>query len=229
MTTDDFVNVVGAVSRLLAVVLWPGIVVFVLLRFRGSLKSFFDGLSEFSVKGAGLEASASRKQIEAAATIAAAAAVDHREPSTPQAAAHAAAELVIESLTNRAVRKARVARILWVDDRPENNSAEREALEALGVKVSIATSTEEAMDTLVTQRFDLVISDMGRPPDERAGYTLLSQMRDRGIKLPFLIYAAGGNMPAHRAEAVHRGAIGSTNRATELLQMVFRVLGGTNG
>lgn len=224
MTTDDFAKVMDAISKMLSVILWPGLALFVLYFFRRSLRAFFDGLSEVSFKGAGLEASAKRTQIEAAATIAAAAAVDPREPSSPREAAQAAAELVIGSLTNSAVRKARRTKILWVDDRPESNLAEREALEALGIGVTTASSTEDALDSLATHRFDLVISDMGRPPDERAGYTLLSEMRSKGIRLPFVIYSAGGNMPAHRAEAARRGAIGSTNKTTELFEMIFGVL-----
>jgi CheY-like chemotaxis protein len=38
--------------------------------------------------------------------------------------------------------------ILWVDDRPANNIYERQAMEALGIRFTISTSTEEALQML---------------------------------------------------------------------------------
>jgi TIR domain len=63
--------------------------------------------------------------------------------------------------------------ILWVDDRPGNNVLERQSLRQYGFEFDLAQSTLEALDSLRGRRFDLIISDMGRPPDPRAGYTLL--------------------------------------------------------
>jgi CheY-like chemotaxis protein len=88
---------------------------------------------------------------------------------------------------------------LWVDDFPNNNIYERQALEALGVNFVLATSTEEALKKISRQRFDAIISDMGRPPDSRAGYTLLDQSDTPG--------EAGGLMSvtAPRAGVLARG------------------------
>ena len=55
-----------------------------------------------------------------------------------------------------------------------------------------------------------VISDMGRPPDEQAGYTLLDEMRHRGHSQPFLIFSRAPR-PEHQEEAVRRGAVGTTD------------------
>lgn len=225
MLIDDAVKFLDAITRLMAEIVWPLLSLFVLLRFRSAIRSFFESLSEFSFKGAGLEASAKKKQIEAAANLAAAAATDPKGQISAPEAAQEAADIVSDVLTMRAVRRAKRSRILWVDDIPENNFAERESFESLGIDVVSATSTEQALDILKTKRFDLVISDMGRPPDARAGYTLLSKMNELKISIPFLIYAAGGSIPEHRIEALSRGAKGSTNRATELFEMVLRALG----
>jgi CheY-like chemotaxis protein len=219
---DQFVKVLDSITRLLAVIVWPLLALFVLFRFRAAIGSFFESLGEFSLKGAGLEASAKKRQ-EVAANLALAEAKGAHD-GTSAGAAREAAE-VVSNVTEKAVRKASKARILWVDDVPENNEAERESFEALGIQVDQVNSTEEALELLARRRFDLVISDMGRPPDDRAGYTLLSSMNDLGIRIPFLIYAAGGNLPAHRMEALSRGAAGSTNRATDLFQMVLKILG----
>lgn len=225
MSVDQFVRILEALAKLLSAIAWPLFGLFVVLRFRDGIRSFFASLSEVSFKGAGLEASAKRSQIQAAATIAAAAATDQRDPTSPREAARAATEVVLDSLSSKAVRKARHTRVLWVDDKPDNNIAEQQALEALGIKVVNATSTDQALQLLDEQRFDLIISDMGRPPDERAGYTLLERVRARRVRLPYLLYAAGGNTPNNRAEALRRGAQGSTNRPTELFELIFGTLG----
>lgn len=110
--------------------------------------------------------------------------------------------------------------ILWVDDRPENNTYERRALEALGIRITNSTSTADALQLLSKEKYDLIISDMGRPPDQRAGYTLLEQVKERQINTPFIIYA-GSKSPEHVAEGRRKGAVGITNNPTELVEMVI--------
>ena len=113
-----------------------------------------------------------------------------------------------------------VGTVLWVDDHPSNNILERQALEALGVSFVLATSTKEALEKLDEQHFDTIISDMGRTPDSRAGYTLLDRLRSSGNQIPFVIYASSRD-PAHVAESRRRGAVGCTNNPSELYEMVL--------
>jgi len=226
MTVDDLVKLIDAATKLVAALAWPVLVGFVLIRFGPALKDFFEGLGEFSFKGAGFEASAKRKQAEAAAALAAAAATRPEPGATPASAAREArdvAELVAEAITPRVLRKAGKATVLWVDDRPDNNVHERQSLEAIGVSFVLALSTDEALQKVQGQRFDAIISDMGRPPDARAGYTLLDALRKSGNTTPFVIYA-GSNAPEHKAEARRHGALGCTNRAAELFQYVVSAL-----
>lgn len=220
------VKVLDAISRLISAVALPAIVIFVLVRFGASLRNFLANLSEFSLKGAGFEASAKRRQAEAAGALVAAAVsrpADGEDPDTRARTARAAATVVTEAVTPRIVRQASGATVLWVDDRPDNNIFERQSLEALGVTFVLSTSTDDAMVRLAMESFSAIISDMGRPPDQRAGYTLLAQLRASGNRTPFIIYA-GSNAPEHRAEAIEKGAIGSTNRPDELFRLVLSVL-----
>jgi hypothetical protein len=110
--------------------------------------------------------------------------------------------------------------VLWVDDRPDNNVMERRSMAAYDIDFVLAVSTDQALQQLQSRRFDAIISDMGRPPDSRAGYTLLKAVRDGGDQTPFFIYA-GSRDAAHLREAISRGAQGSTNRGDELLQMLL--------
>lgn len=226
MTIDDTVKLLDAATKLLGVLAWPALLVFVLLRFGPSLRDFFTSLGEFSLKGAGFEASAKVKQAEAAAALAAAAVAGAEPGASPETAARDAkdaADVVAEVVTLRVIRRAGRATVLWVDDRTDNNVYARQSLEALGLTFVLSTSTEDAITKLRNHRFDAIISDMGRPPDPQAGYTLLDHLRKSGDRTPFIIYA-GSNAPEHRVEARKRGAMGSTNRAAELFEYVLSAL-----
>jgi CheY-like chemotaxis protein len=111
-------------------------------------------------------------------------------------------------------------RILWVDDRPDNNIYERAAMERYNINFVIVKSTDEAIAKLSNTQFDAIISDMGRPPDRWAGYTLLEAVRSSGNQTPYFIYA-GSRAPDHIAESRRRGAQGTTNSPAELIGMVI--------
>jgi len=108
-----------------------------------------------------------------------------------------------------------------IDDIPSNNVYQRKAMEALGINFTTSTSTEHALEKLRSRKFDVIISDMGRPPDSRAGYTLLDEIRQLRITTPFIVFSAGGDLPENRAEARKHGAVGSTNHSQELIQLVI--------
>lgn len=121
--------------------------------------------------------------------------------------------------------KGAAKRILWVDDRPDNTIYERRAMAAYNIAFELAQSTGEALSKMRQGRFDAIISDMGRPPDPQAGYTLLDSLRQSGDRTPFFIYA-GSAAPEHRRQALSRGAQGSTNVASELISSVIASMGG---
>jgi CheY-like chemotaxis protein len=223
---EEFVKVTEALAKLLGVLVWPGLLMFVVLRFGSSLKDFLSGLGELSLKGGGFEATPRRKQADATAALVAASVARPDANTTPESAARDAMEaaaVVAASVNPRVIRRASKATALWVDDNPGNNIFERQALGALGVSFVLARSTEEALELLNKQKFDVIISDMSRPPDPRAGYTLLEKLRSSGDRTPFVIYS-GSSAPEHKAEAMRRGAVGQTNRAAELFAYVLTAL-----
>jgi CheY-like chemotaxis protein len=95
---------------------------------------------------------------------------------------------------------------------------------AYNIEFELAQSTGEALLKLRQARFDAIISDMGRPPDAQAGYTLLDALRKSGDLTPFFIYAGSG-APKHTRQALSRGAQGSTNVASELISSVIGSIG----
>ena len=116
--------------------------------------------------------------------------------------------------------------ILWVDDNPANNELAVRALRKFGLDIEQSTNTEAAMAAFQRRKFDLVISDMGRGSDMRAGYGLLELLRGSGSKVPFFIFA-GSDTPELRREAAERGAQLSTNDMLELVDNVVKYLGTT--
>jgi CheY-like chemotaxis protein len=227
MSIDDTVKLIEASAKLGGALVWPCIVLFVLLRFGPALRGFFADLSEFTFKGAGFEASAKRRVAEAAAAMAAAV-LTPKDTGAPSEAslrnAKAAAAAVATAATSQAIRRAGRSTTLWVNDRPQCIIYERQGLEALGMSTVVSTSTEDAVEKVKLQKFDVIISDMRRPPDDRAGYTLLKSLRSRGDDTPFIIYP-GSRAPEHQEEARRRGAVGTTDRPDELVQMVLSALG----
>ncbi len=64
---------------------------------------------------------------------------------------------------------------------------------------------------------------MRRKEGPQEGYVLLDKLRCSGEKTPFVIYS-GSNEPKYKRMAGEHGAIGSTNRAQELFQLVMNVV-----
>ena len=226
MVVDNITRLIDAISRLLGTVIWPTLILFLVVRYKSAFASFFQTVSEFSIKGGGVEASGKRQIADAKEALILAAVAQSGPDTSPQdrASEVTAAAKAVESITPRTLRRARIAKVLWVDDRPTNNVQERRALEALGIGVDLSTSTDDAIAILHKQKFDVIISDMGRPPDPRAGYTLLDKVRASGNATPLVFYASS-RAPEHIAESRRRGAMGCTNRPDELLEYVLSAIG----
>lgn len=228
MTIEQCLKVVEMFISLFKVLVWPMALVIIIIYFRDSLKKFFENLSELTFKAGGLEASAKRRQFEAAALLGAAMEKQSREVPSDQIIpaedrVRQIADVVSRASTPNVAPRITGASVLWVDDRPNNNLFERRSMEALGIGFTISTSTEDALEKIRMNNYDVIISDMGRPPDPLVGYTLLEKLRSSGNKMPFFIYA-GSNAPEHKAEALKKGAQGSTNNPYELFQLVINAL-----
>ncbi|MET0324165.1 MAG: response regulator [Ilumatobacteraceae bacterium] len=140
--------------------------------------------------------------------------------------AESAAE--IQQAASKAARSAiaataPVGRILWVDDKPRNNINERSVLEQMGMRIDLATSTSEALAALQRNRYDLVISDLGRVEGGTfvadAGGQLLDAMKARGDSSPVIIYTNSEGMQ-RASDLQTRGAWLVTASPTELVNHI---------
>lgn len=113
--------------------------------------------------------------------------------------------------------------ILWVDDLPDNNIHERRAFEAIGLRFTLAINTDDAIGRIRNQRFAAIISDMGRPEGDEAGFVLLDRLRSESNVTPFFFYTGSSSSQA-KQEAKRRGAQGLTNNPNELFKMITRTV-----
>jgi CheY-like chemotaxis protein len=225
MDIDGAVKLIEAISKLIGVLVWPFLLIYFSLRFAPELREFVKSIGDISFKFLGIEWSFRQRQAEAVAALRAAAVSKSGVGDDKQAIAHEArlaADVVADAVTPKVVRQARRSRVLWVDDKPAGNINERHALEAVGITIVNATSTEDALQRLSNDSFDLIISDMARPGDSRGGYTLLDKLRALGDRTPVIIYT---NTRKPREEAQQKRLFGYTNRANELFELALSALG----
>jgi CheY-like chemotaxis protein len=194
-------------------ILWPAAILYALYLVRESLPEAVRRLSGFEVVGVKLAMSDSKQAMLNAFELA--------EKNRKWSAQATDAEK--ERALNKAKSRLGVydgAEILWVDDLPSNNRNESRMLRNFGAHIAFACSTNEALEAIKTGKdegkpFDLVISDISRPPDNEAGLTMLKAFRAKGIALPFIFYI--GQTPE---DGVPEGAFGVINRPDLLLTMV---------
>jgi CheY-like chemotaxis protein len=202
-----------ALSSLISLLGWClGAVVLVIAWRRNAIRSVSLGPLNFHMQEAAVEAAAAAARDWQAKTPHQA--VDLGRIRATVGAAFSPA--VADNLTGKAV--------LWVDDNPTNNELVVRALRRLRLDVEQTPSTEAALAAMQRRHFDLVISDMGRGNDMRAGYGLLKAIRDAGNPVPFLIFS-GSDKPQFRREAAERGAQLSTNDMLELMEHIIKRLG----
>lgn len=112
------------------------------------------------------------------------------------------------------------SRILWVDDIPSYTIHERTALSALGIGVDIAVSSKEAFFMIERLKPDLIISDIRRGAEPRAGLEFLTELRSGQIHTPVIFYI--GELDSNKPKPF--GSFGITNVPSELFHLSFDVL-----
>lgn len=108
-------------------------------------------------------------------------------------------------------------RILWVDDNPKNNSFLVSALQERGARVDIALSTDAGLSMFRKQRYDMVLSDMGRPEGERAGLDLTRRIKEIRPEVPVYIYCGAWAATNLHQDALDAGVATITASSTTLL------------
>jgi CheY-like chemotaxis protein len=122
-------------------------------------------------------------------------------------------------------RLTRETRLLLVNDFPQQMAVPVELFKEIGITVRIATTSQEALDLLAAERFDLVVSDMARDSIQDEGLRFLDAARKAGIYRP-TIFTVGRYEPGRGTPPY---AFGITNRVDELLNLVLDVIERVRG
>ena len=221
LTGDNVVELVKALS-------WPILVLFVVFYLRSPLRKKLGEFEELNFKAGpgGIEASGKTAAALQMAAAAGAAAEKNRKPGEDARPIAEISEKVRDTVDvafdSQGASRVAGQRILWVDDRPDNNLNERHALEAMGLRIDLATSTREALARLGKARYRLVITDMKRQDDPQAGLALLNEVGQRWQGLPVIFYSLSSGL---FDEASAQGAVGATSSTEQLFALVLRSLG----
>jgi CheY-like chemotaxis protein len=222
----ELAEVINAIASLA----WPLLVLFLLLRFSGAIRTVVESAArrKFSLKIGGNELTMdefSEQQIKVLADLQA----ELNKVQTKVLAANQTVSLttgaesrVIEQdsidLPERGTHK-----VLWVDDNPRNNSYIIAVVEERGSRVDIALSTDEAMRKYVPGKYDAVISDMGRPESGRAGLDLADRIRALDSEIPLLIFSGDWAARNMKDEALAHGVNHITASSSRLLAELGRI------
>jgi CheY-like chemotaxis protein len=205
---DDTAKLISALASLA----WPLVLAILLFKLFGPIRALVESARgrKFSIKVAGNELTmeeVSEQQRVIVSDLQSKVAELERRLSTVPTAAPAQFRPIEPS----------AQRVLWVDDSPRNNSLLAASLEERGARVDVALSTEEALTKFKRQRYDFVLSDMGRPEGEKAGIDLTKKIKAISPTTPVFIFCGAWAARNLRAEALSAGANQITSSATTLL------------
>jgi PAS domain S-box-containing protein len=119
------------------------------------------------------------------------------------------------------------ARVLVVDDGPENRELLSLVLTDHGLWVEEAENGQVALDKLAAGSFDLVLMDMQMPVMD--GYAATRELRRRGLQLPVVALTANA-MKGYEEEVLQAGCTAYLTKPVDidiLLQRVALTLGGS--
>lgn len=226
---EGIARILEGLAKLFSSVAWPCGIFGIVWLLQPALSTLVRNIGEFSIKGLGIEATGKRTGEIAGSLVAAE--LLRMNPALSEQDNNAQTELSINEAVKAAERATALVAIggvygrsvLWVNDNPSGDFYERRSLDALGLSISMATTTEGALNLLKSNKYDVVITDLGRPEGRQAGYDLLIAMKKRGIATPVIIYTSVKNQETQH-EALLKGAYGLTSDPKELIFYVISAL-----
>lgn len=115
--------------------------------------------------------------------------------------------------------------ILWVDDYPSNNEVIIDLYRAQGIKFDLAINTDQAVDLLEKNQYDLIISDIGRGSEKDAGIRMLREINRHFGKIPPVIFFSSSRAVGKFSEiAEEEGALLATSNMWELINKIAEII-----
>jgi DNA-binding NtrC family response regulator len=112
------------------------------------------------------------------------------------------------------------ARVLLVDDEPDFLEVMAERMEARGVTVIPATSADEAMRRIATERFDAVVMDFMMPGVD--GLDTLRKLKEDRPEL-MIILLSGYATIEKSVEAIKLGALDFMEKPADIDKLIAKI------
>ena len=211
----DFAKVLEGISALL----WPCIVILLVYLFKPAVAALIESAKsrKFSLKIGGQELTMEEANAQQRTLIADL----QTQVLEIQKKIGGTTQPVISRLETEPRRAVQRALILWVDDQPKNNSYFVQQLSDKGFSIDLAPSTSEGLRRFDREKYNIVISDMGRTEEgsykATAGLELLKNIRAQSIDMPFIIFCSSRKSREHSSEAKALGVTSITSSPTELM------------
>lgn len=113
-----------------------------------------------------------------------------------------------------------MSRILVVEDSLDIAEGLQRSLEYDGHEVSLATKAAHALAVATADRPALIVLDLGLP--DRDGYTVLEELRGRGVQTPVLILSARRE-EADKLQGFRLGADDYVTKPFSILELMARI------
>lgn len=213
----------GALLGGLAALAWPVIVAIILFSFRDIIKAILDTARsrKFTIKVAGNELSMEEASEQQRLLISD---LQKQIVDIQEKLATVTSGSIPAAPTPTPKKASSLQSILWVDDVPRNNATVIDSLTKLGITVTTALSTAEALAKFERTKFDRIVSDMGRNEDgtynRTAGMDLIRQIRAIDTSTPIIIYSSARAAQQYRTQAIDLGATAVTSSPTELIRLL---------
>lgn len=117
-----------------------------------------------------------------------------------------------------------VKKLLWVDDCPINNELVINFLRSKNIHVDIAISTEEGLNFFISNKYDVIITDMARGIERDAGITLIKKLKAQDCKTPIIVYTSQSGLCQYGTQALNLGANKVTNGTADIISSLSEFL-----
>jgi DNA-binding response OmpR family regulator len=113
-----------------------------------------------------------------------------------------------------------MSRILVVEDSLDIAEGLQRSLEYDGYQVSLATKAAHALAVATSDKPELIVLDLGLP--DKDGYTVLQELRERGVQTPVLILSARRE-EADKLQGFRLGADDYVTKPFSILELMARI------
>lgn len=122
-------------------------------------------------------------------------------------------------------REKKYRRILWVDDYPINNESVISFFEEQKIHFDIALTTEQGLRYYREELYDLIITDMGRGDESKAGITLIKELNLLHCQVPIIVYCSRSAIQKYADEAIKLGAYRVVNGIANITPLITDICG----